>query len=50
MNEEDDEAKGSSRSQPVKQTKIVIQLLKMVNNVPHFNLKRSKFVTEDNEI
>ena len=31
------------------QTKIVIQLLKMVNNVPQFKLKRSKFVIEDNK-
>ena len=32
------------------QIKIVIQLLKMVNNVPQFNLKKSKFVIEDNKV
>ena len=32
------------------QTKIVIQLSKMVNNVPQFKLKRSKFVAEDNKV
>ena len=41
-----DKPKTSSSSQ----TKTVIQLLKMVNNVPQFNLKRSKFVTKDNKV